>query len=72
MSVTGKDPPAAPEILLYQSEDGRTRLEVRFDGDTAWLTQAAMADLFQTTPQKHHAARRVHLRGGRARRGGNL
>lgn len=39
------------EILLYQSEDGSTRLEVRFDGDTVWLTQAAMASLYQTTPQ---------------------
>lgn len=39
------------EVLLYEAPDGRTRLEVRFDGDTAWLTQAAMADLFQTTPQ---------------------
>ncbi len=26
-------------------------MEVRFDGETAWLTQAAMAALFQTTPQ---------------------
>jgi len=39
------------EVLLYQTEDGRTRLEVRFDAETAWLTQAQMAELFQTTKQ---------------------
>jgi hypothetical protein len=30
-------------IILYQTEDGRTRVEVRFDGETVWLTQAQMA-----------------------------
>lgn len=39
------------EILFYQTEDGRTRVECRFDRETLWLTQAAMAELFQTTPQ---------------------
>ncbi len=43
--------PHEAEFLLYQSEDGRARVEVRFDGETAWLTQAGMAALFQTTPQ---------------------
>ena len=38
-------------VLLYQSEDGTTRIEVRLDGDTVWLPQRAMADLFQTTKQ---------------------
>jgi len=38
-------------FLLYQAEDGRTRVEVRFENDTAWLTQAALAKLYQTTPQ---------------------
>jgi hypothetical protein len=37
------------EFLLYQTEDGRTRLQVQFQGETAWLTQAQMAELFQTT-----------------------
>ena len=46
------DPSDKPsEILLYQTVDGRTRLDVRVEGDTVWLTQAQMADLFQTTPQ---------------------
>ena len=39
------------EILFYQTEDGRTRVECRFEQETLWLTQAAMAELFQTTPQ---------------------
>ena len=39
------------EILLYRTEDGRTRIECRFSEDSLWLTQALMAELFQTTPQ---------------------
>src|SRR5450432_4446394 len=35
------------EFLLYQSDDGRTRVEVRFDGETAWLSLGQMAELFQ-------------------------
>ena len=37
------------EILLYQTEDKQTKIEVRLDGETAWLTQNQMADLFQTS-----------------------
>jgi len=37
------------EILLYQAEDGRTRIECRFEDNTLWLSQTLMADLFQTT-----------------------
>ena len=36
-------------LVLYQTEDGQTRLECRFDGDTIWLTQVMMAELFQTS-----------------------
>lgn len=39
----------AGEILLYQTEDGRTRIECRFENETLWLSQAMMADLFQVT-----------------------
>jgi hypothetical protein len=35
------------EVLFYQAEDGRTRVEVRFDGETAWLSLGQMAELFQ-------------------------
>jgi hypothetical protein len=43
--------PPEGEILLYQTEDGRTRIECRFENETLWLPQALMAKLFQTTPQ---------------------
>ena len=43
--------PPQSSILLYQTEDGRTRIECRFENQTVWLTQALMAELFQTTPQ---------------------
>jgi len=35
------------EIVLYQTEDGRTRIQCRFENDTIWLTQKLMAELFQ-------------------------
>ena len=35
------------EFLLYQTEDGRTRVEVRMEQETVWLTQKQMAELFQ-------------------------
>lgn len=42
-------PPVPGELILYQTEDGQSRMEIRFDGETLWLTQAQMAELFQTT-----------------------
>lgn len=39
------------EIILYQTDDGQTRLDVRFEGETVWLTQSQMAELFQTSKQ---------------------
>jgi hypothetical protein len=39
--------PKSSELLLYQAEDGRTRIEVRLQNGTVWLTQKQMADLFQ-------------------------
>ncbi|CBK42329.1 conserved protein of unknown function, RhuM family [Nitrospira defluvii] len=36
-------------IILYQTEDGRTRIQCRFEDDTIWLTQAQIAELFQIT-----------------------
>jgi hypothetical protein len=35
------------EIILYQTEDGRTRIQCRFDAETLWLTQKLMAELFK-------------------------
>ena len=34
-------------ILLYQTEDGRTKLEVRLENETVWITIDQMAELFQ-------------------------
>ncbi len=46
------DESATPsQLILYQTKDGRTRLEVRMDKDTVWLSQNQMAELFQTTKQ---------------------
>lgn len=39
------------ELVLYTSDDGRTRLDLRIDGRTVWLTQLEIAELFQTTKQ---------------------
>jgi hypothetical protein len=44
------DAPAnASSLILYQTEDGRTRVQCRFENETVWLTQALMAELFQVT-----------------------
>lgn len=39
------------EIVLYRTDDGRTRVECRFEDETIWLTQGLMAELYQTTKQ---------------------
>jgi hypothetical protein len=39
--------PESAEILLYQTEDGQTRLDVAFRGETCWLSLNQLADLFQ-------------------------
>ena len=39
------------EILIYQTQDGKTKIDVRMENDTVWLTQSQMAELFQTTKQ---------------------
>lgn len=37
------------QIIIYQSEDGETRIDVKFTGDTVWLSQQQMADLYQSS-----------------------
>ena len=39
------------QFLIYQTEDGRLKVEARLEDETLWLTQQQMADLFQTTQQ---------------------
>jgi hypothetical protein len=47
------NPPVAQEahMLIYQAEDGRIKIEARLQGETLWLTQQQMAELFQTSQQ---------------------
>ena len=39
------------KIVIYQTEDGQTQIDVRLEDETVWLTQAQMVELFQTTKQ---------------------
>jgi len=50
MSKETAKPPDS-QIVIYQTESGDTKLEVRLENESVWLTQRSMADLFQTTPQ---------------------
>jgi len=34
------------EIIIYQSEEGKTKIEVRLEHDNVWLTQAQLAELY--------------------------
>ena len=43
--------PPQGQFLVYPSEDGRVKIEVRLENETVWLTQQHMAELFQTTKQ---------------------
>lgn len=51
--MTAKDnkPEGDSQFLIYQTEDGMLKLDVRLEGETVWLTQPLMAELFQTTQQ---------------------
>ena len=44
-------PPPGGQFLVYQAADGKLKIEVRFQGETVWLTQQHLAELFQTTQQ---------------------
>ncbi len=44
-------PPPGGQFLVYQTQDGKLKIDVRFEGETVWLTQQHMAELFQTTKQ---------------------
>ena len=39
------------EIIIYQTEDGQTKIDVRLEDNTVWITQSQIAELFQTTKQ---------------------
>jgi hypothetical protein len=44
-----RDEPQKGEVVLYQTEDGKVKLNVRLQDETVWLTQQLIAELFQTT-----------------------
>lgn len=39
------------EIIIYQTQDGKTKIDVKIENETVWLTQAQMTELFETTKQ---------------------
>ncbi len=39
------------QLIIYQAENGQTKIDPRLADDTAWLTPPQMAELFQTTQQ---------------------
>ncbi|MBV1758531.1 MAG: hypothetical protein KMY55_11910 [Dethiosulfatibacter sp.] len=39
------------DTLIYQLEDGKTKIDVRLENENVWMTQKAIAELYQTTPQ---------------------
>ncbi len=39
------------EIIIYQTQDGKTKIDVKIEDETVWLTQAQMTELFETTKQ---------------------
>lgn len=43
--------PKQSEILMYQTDDGVTKIDVQIDQETVWLTQSQMMELFQTSKQ---------------------
>ena len=53
----------AGEFVMFASADGKVSIECRFEGDTLWLPQAAMAELYQVTPQAFRQQINVISRG---------
>ncbi len=51
--MTGATPKASPggEVVVYEAPDSELRVEVRLEGETVWLTQRQMAEVFDTTPE---------------------
>lgn len=42
----------ANEVIIYETQDGKTKIDVTIENETVWLTQKQMAELFQTTKRK--------------------
>ena len=51
MSKDSETPAPGGQFFVYQTQDGKLKIDVRFEGETVWLTQQHMAELFQTSKQ---------------------
>jgi hypothetical protein len=51
MSTDSETPAPGGQFFVYQTQDGKLKIDVRFEGETVWLTQQHMAELFQTSKQ---------------------
>jgi hypothetical protein len=72
--MSGKAGASRPggEIVVYQAEDGESRIRVLLDGDTVWLTQAMIAELYQTTvPNVNLHLKNIYVEG-ELRRGATI
>ena len=49
--ANGEIVPRGGEILIYQTQGGQTKIEVQLEDETLWLSQAGLAELYQTTKQ---------------------
>ena len=52
------------KIIIYNTEDGQTKIDVRLNDETVWLSQSQMAELFEkTTPTIHEHIKNVFSEG---------
>ena len=58
-AVTNNQGPQNGEVVVYEASDGEARVDVRLEGETVWLTQRQMGEVFGTTPENVV----MHLRG---------
>ncbi|NOU08922.1 MAG: hydroxyacid dehydrogenase, partial [Nitrospira sp.] len=59
-----EETPPQSSIILYQTEDGRTRIQCRFENDTIWLPQAQLAELFQVAvPTVNEHLKGIYIEG---------
>ena len=49
------------EIVIYQTDDGDTKIDVRFVDESVWLTQPQMTELFQSSKSQYRGAYSAHL-----------
>ena len=60
--------PQNTEIIIYQTEDGRAKIDVRMEDQTVWLTQAQMAELFGRSVRSLRSTSATFLRKGNLRK----